>query len=136
MTRKNTLFMLSVFFSAILYSCHQHVDVVSEDNVSDSISFAKVQSHRDSLNKLTEENTTLGLSSERVITKEEYNSSEKWYSEFWTDPEEFYRFYNQVVVKSKMKGISLDSVLRDFSHSELPYDSVVKWYTNDSPVLQ
>ena len=109
---------------------------MSDNNVSDSIPFTNVLLHKDSLNELTAGDTTIGTSPDHIMTKEEYDNSEIWYFENWPVEEEYYRFYHQAVVKSKKKGISLDSVLRYYSHSELSYDSVVKWYTNDSPSLQ
>lgn len=136
MKRTTSLFILSVFASTILYSCQKHADTVSDNNVSDSIPFTNVLLHKDSLNELTAGDTTIGTSPDHIMTKEEYDNSEIWYFENWPVEEEYYRFYHQAVVKSKKKGISLDSVLRYYSHSELSYDSVVKWYTNDSPSLQ
>ena len=119
--------MFSVIVATILCSCQKNADTMSEHNASDSIPFAS----EDGLNEMTGGNTSIWTSPEHVMTKEEYNSSEEWYSEFWADPAEYYRFYHQAVVKSKKRGISLDSVLHYYSHSELPYDSVMKWYTND-----
>lgn len=132
MKKISILIMLVVVGVPFLFSCQKHSNAVSNPNFTDSMASFPNSIPKDSLSEFAKRDTTAETSQEHIMTKVEYDNSEIWHFENWPVEEEYYRFYHQAVVKSKKKGISLDSVLRYYSHSELPYDSVVKWYTNDS----